>query len=154
MRYGHSNTSSAFFQIYPHKVAVTSLPTLWERGTRQHKRYVHSTSPLLLLPLCPNQKSNVTDFSATRKRFRLTARNVKHGKRIIRKREEKRKQKNLDLGNFFILATHHPTKMSYWVLMGTGRKYGNPVMVVVVAGIFLFWGSESAGVVIVRSPGC
>jgi hypothetical protein len=53
------------------------------------------------------------------------------------KRGEK-KAKNLGPWEFFILATHHPTKRSYWVLMKTGRKYGNPVMVVVIAGIFLF----------------
>jgi hypothetical protein len=58
------------------------------------------------------------------------------GKRIIRKERRKQSKKHWILG-FFILATHHQNKESYWVLMEMGRKYGNPVMVVAVVGIFL-----------------
>jgi hypothetical protein len=69
MRYGQCNTSSAFFQIYTKWVAaVTSLPTLWERGTRTTQKDTYTALALFFLcPLVPNQKSNVTDFSATRK---------------------------------------------------------------------------------------
>lgn len=45
-------------------IASDALGTRYENNT---ERYVHSTSPLFSLSSCPNQKSNVTDFSATRK---------------------------------------------------------------------------------------
>lgn len=100
MRYGHSNTSSAFFQIYKRLLSHRFRHSGNE--VRNNTKDTYTALALFYSSSLSQPKEQCYRLFRYEKEFRLTARNVKHGKRIIRKERRKESKKSWTLGIFYI----------------------------------------------------